>query len=351
MALVSNNLDQCSFCSQTCNEKSRYALVPTHHQEQQLKPILQKLSSFTSQLSSYPTCDKCHQEFITVHNISESCFLILPSVEPTAIKMEPELMIDDHKLSDNENIFETGKIEEKTETLIMGQNGELFCVSKIDEDEANQIIIPVARANTQRKSDLDATQMEVGYKCKEGPAEEGERSHPCPHCSKAFRKARYLKEHIRTHTGERPYTCPHCPKAFPQTSNLKIHIRTHTGERPFSCPHCPKTFNHHTRFKEHMRTHTGEGFHSCPHCSKAFHKAPYLKEHIRSHTGERPYSCSHCSKVFRHPGTLRLHMRKHMGGLSYSCPQCPKVYRSSGGYYKHLRSHTGWKERKSKLSG
>ncbi|XP_055617982.1 zinc finger protein 771-like [Toxorhynchites rutilus septentrionalis] len=293
MAIVSNNLAHCSFCSVICNEKFHHTLIPTHDQEQKLETILQKLSRFTSQLTSYPTCNKCRQEFISLHNVPESSFQILPNAELAVIKMEPELMIDDHELSDNDNILGTDPTAD---------------------------FMPI-----EQKAEM---QIKVGNDADGRP-------YSCPHCSKSFRQSSTLKQHIRTHTDRRPFACPHCSKAFKNNSALTQHIRIHTGERLHSCPHCPKAFKRLSGLTEHIRTHTDERPFHCPHCPNAFKNHSSLIQHIRIHTGERPHSCPHCPKAFRNPSACRFHILTHTGERPYPCPHCSKTFTN----YRVLRQH------------
>ncbi|XP_055637936.1 zinc finger protein 771-like [Toxorhynchites rutilus septentrionalis] len=361
MALVSNKLYKCSFCSNICSNGFPHALVSSRLKHK-LEIILQKLGSFTSQLSSYPTCDKCRQEFINVHNIPESCFQILPSAEPTEIKMDPELIIDEHEPSDNDNIFEIdriaefGPIEQKTEVQIKGENGEVFFISEMDEEDNNTSMNPVDTTNAQGKSVLDASQegarlSSVDHKsfvCKKGSADEGLmkvhiRLHTgemfkCGDCGKAFNAKYRLQRHIRTHTGERPYNCPHCPKAFSDPTTLQQHIRTHTGQRPYPCTHCSKAFTHPSTLQKHIRIHTGERPYACPHCPNAFKDPTTLQQHIRTHTGERPYSCPHCPKTFTLSTTMKTHIRTHTKEVSYVCEYCNRGFTQSYNLTLHLRS-------------
>ncbi|XP_055634029.1 zinc finger protein 501-like isoform X2 [Toxorhynchites rutilus septentrionalis] len=399
MAYVRNNLYQCSFCSNTCNERFHHVLVP-FHQEQKLKTVLQKLNNFTSQLTSYPTCDKCRQEFITVHNIPESCFQILPSTNSTDdIKMDPELMIEGHELPGNGNIFETdpivdiGSIEQEADKQINGENGEVFYINEMDEEDNSASTIPNARTNTQRKNDLDSSQKEVclssirqkrwkPFKCdmckKTFTAKHsvrvhmrvhtGERPFSCSHCQKTFKESSTLLRHIRIHTGERPHSCPHCPRTFIQHSTLQDHIRSHTGERPYSCSHCQDAFSNNKLLNYHMRTthpgmletnkrrdkslddsleedliwlQTGEKQLKCDKCEKTFGSKLGLKVHIRTHTGERPYPCPHCQKAFKDSSELVSHIRNHTGERPYPCPHCQKAFKRNTALKNHIRTHTG----------
>ncbi|XP_055628594.1 zinc finger protein 664-like isoform X2 [Toxorhynchites rutilus septentrionalis] len=377
MAFVSSNLDQCSFCSGICNEEFHHVLVPSRP-KRKLKTVLQKLNSSTSQLSSYPTCDKCYQEFITVHNIPESCFQLLPIVKPTDyIKMEPELMIDDHDLPDKwENTFKRDSIvdfepiEQDAELQIKRENGEVFFISEMDKD--NMQLVPDAGTNTLRTKRVlrSASQKKVHtasvhHKCNEGFADEEKlfecdkcektfsskhklnahfRSHKgphsCPHCSKAFEELGVLRKHLQSHSDERPYSCPRCPKAFKRDATLKEHIRTHMGKKPFKCEECEKTFGLLCKLKLHFFTHTGERPFSCPHCPKTFSHPTTLQRHIRVHTGERPYRCPHCPKALKDSTALQQHIRTHTGERPFSCPHCPMTYKHSISLKQHIKRHT-----------
>ncbi|KAM7348117.1 uncharacterized protein ACRADG_007535 [Cochliomyia hominivorax] len=50
-----------------------------------------------------------------------------------------------------------------------------------------------------------------------------ERKHKCTYCDKAFKRPKFLREHIATHTGEDLYQCPHCPQTFKVSSNMHHH--------------------------------------------------------------------------------------------------------------------------------
>ncbi|XP_055634670.1 zinc finger protein 57-like isoform X2 [Toxorhynchites rutilus septentrionalis] len=361
--------DQCSFCTGMCNKELHHALVPTKHQEQKLKTILQKLSSLSPQLSSYPTCDKCRQEFIIVHNIPESCFKILSSAEPTGIKVEPELMIDDHELSDSDDISETdpivnfGPVEQETEMHIKEEGGEVFFISEINEEDDDIPLLPVARTNIRRKNrkgkkpfkcEMCEKTFFSKYRLKEHVrGHTDDPPYPCPHCPKGFWFPSGLKQHILTHTGERPFSCSYCPSSFTDPGTLRCHIRIHTGERPYSCPHCPKTFIHSQSLQKHIRAHTGERRYSCSHCPKAFTRPQSLQKHTRTHTGERPYPCPRCPDTFADLVKLKRHIQNHTGERPYSCPHCPKTFLYSSTLKRHRITHgndTGDPGQESKIT-
>lgn len=105
---------------------------------------------------------------------------------------------------------------------------------------------------------------------------------PCPECKMMFRADRTLKTHRkREHGFVQKNICSICSREFKDAGNLNQHMHTHGDSKRYICNFC------------------GKGFHM-----------PYnLKEHMHQHTGERPYKCSVCGKTFNRQTLRNAHMR------------------------------------------
>ncbi|XP_008196814.2 zinc finger protein 267 [Tribolium castaneum] len=176
-----------------------------------------------------------------------------------------------------------------------------------------------------------------------------QKTFPCPHCEKKFKRRVTLNAHIAIHTKIRPYICDICKKsyaikcdltnhlkihagrnkckycssAFPAPSKLQRHLRTHTKDRPFVCDfkNCGKSFSDKRNLDGHKALHSNEFNFKCQECGRAFRTKNRLKQHEKAHTVATPYVCEICSKAYKYKSTLIFHLKKHNG---YFCPYCEK---------------------------
>ncbi|XP_049287825.1 zinc finger protein 160-like isoform X2 [Anopheles funestus] len=213
----------------------------------------------------------------------------------------------------------------------------------------------------------------------------------CHICSKLYKSADDLQEHLSQHGKDRPNQCEFCSKVFPRSSHLIIHRRRHTGERPFKCKYCDKAFVDSRALSVHTRLHTGERV-KCEICEKTFASSSGLIVHRRIHTGVHPYKCDYCDKSFAQSTALKYHLKKHdtallpttttpesvdsrlstrpqhgtadLGQCSaygddppvdgndrYKCTVCSKVFRSSEYLVRHRRTHSGERPYQCEICG
>ncbi|XP_032705504.1 zinc finger protein 526 [Lontra canadensis] len=223
-------------------------------------------------------------------------------------------------------------------------------------------------------------------------------THECTTCSKVFKKAASLEQHLRLHRGEARYLCVDCGRGFGTELTLVAHRRAHTANPLHRC-RCGKTFSNMTKFLYHRRTHSGksgappsaaamaaaspapaepvppppppappaqlpcpqcsksfasasrlsrhrravhgppERRHRCGVCGKGFKKLVHVRNHLRTHTGERPFQCHSCGKTFASLANLSRHQLTHTGVRPYQCLDCGKRFTQSSNLQQHRRLH------------
>ncbi|XP_067838040.1 zinc finger protein 236-like isoform X2 [Heptranchias perlo] len=151
--------------------------------------------------------------------------------------------------------------------------------------------------------------------------DEGQINH-CPNCSQSFSSGSMLRRHCReAHGEERVHICNICSKAFKRAAHLKDHLQTHqpgpspSSQKPklYKCESCDKAFAKPSQLERHNRIHTGERPFQCNLCEKAFNQKNALQVHMKKHTGERPYKCDYCGISFTQKGNMKIHMKRAHG--------------------------------------
>lgn len=80
-----------------------------------------------------------------------------------------------------------------------------------------------------------------------------------------------LKSHInRVHCSE-PQVCQKCGKISPTMGALKAHMRfMHSDQPRLRCTLCTKSFKSAITLREHMAAHTGVHLYTCSYCPRTF---------------------------------------------------------------------------------
>jgi len=166
----------------------------------------------------------------------------------------------------------------------------------------------------------------------------GEKPYACKLCPARYRWKSSLERHIFDHTAVRPYKCKFCDRAFTTRSIMRIHLLTH-GEKSHICDICGKGFVRARYLRNHRRSHTGEKPFTCLICGKSFTQDSVLRKHKWTHTGEKPYKCSICGARFGYKEALNKHTLIHTGGKPNTCKKCGKECGSQKDYRLHMRAH------------
>ncbi|KAI0980070.1 hypothetical protein GJ496_008811 [Pomphorhynchus laevis] len=80
--------------------------------------------------------------------------------------------------------------------------------------------------------------------------------HICPFtdCSRTFRRASRLRDHLNTHYGKSEYQCKLCNKSFTRKDTLDVHIKTvHEGIKPFICQICNYRASQSSLLRSHIK--------------------------------------------------------------------------------------------------
>uniref|UniRef100_A0A1B0BGL2 C2H2-type domain-containing protein n=1 Tax=Glossina palpalis gambiensis TaxID=67801 RepID=A0A1B0BGL2_9MUSC len=247
------------------------------------------------------------------------------------VEVEKEIL-----LTEEEDVNLADKDEDSTsqiEFILENAEGEMI------SDHDSNVLLPDNNEKTVAHSKPQAENSKRG-------------EHNCPHCCKVFKRSWDLKQHLHIHDGLKPYKCEHCPASFAWKSGLRVHEKRHKGEKPFiwrkrgehNCPQCSKVFKKAWDLKEHLHIHDGLKPYKCEHCSVSFACKSNLRAHEKRHDGERPFMCQFCTNTFLSAKQRRLHERSHTGERPFVCEFCGKSFSSSSGLQSH-RSSQHLKER------
>ncbi|EEF28801.1 transcription factor IIIA [Ricinus communis] len=165
-------------------------------------------------------------------------------------------------------------------------------------------------------------------KSDEGVEADGVKSNTCAECGANFKKAAYLRQHMRSHSLERPYVCSvdDCQASYRRKDHLNRHLLIHKGKL-FKCPieNCYREFVVQGNVKRHVKE---------LHCESS----PCAK------IGEKQHVCqeSGCGKVFRYLSKLRKHEDSHvkLDAVEAICLEsgCMKHFSNSQCLRAHIQS-------------
>ena len=179
------------------------------------------------------------------------------------------------------------------------------------------------------------------YRLKLHQLHHGEKSHPCPYCTKLFACQLDVTTHMKNHTRKDRCKCEYCDKTFMKNAKLKRHMSVHTGEKPYKCSQCDKRFTTNSYLKYHYNYNHGlDGTFVCDKCRKFFVSADLLLEHAcaaRSVVEKREFKCGECGKMCHYKWKLQEHLETHGGTrTTFKCELCSRQFLQKRSLVKHI---------------
>lgn len=173
----------------------------------------------------------------------------------------------------------------------------------------------------------------------------------CERCPKICLSQYQLQLHKKSHNIKQfgRMTCPHCDRVFQIADKFKKHVESHESgkfDKSFPCVHCTKTFKKQYDLGRHLKSHLGIKSHTCDSCGAQFVDGTRLKQHKWIHLNYRAFKCTvdNCQESFRHKSHLKSHLASFhtnsadLKDKTFDCHLCNRKF----AYQYKLKNHIDW---------